>query len=73
MNKQNLLSRAEMKKVMGGNITPEVVEDGLGGGDANDNVKACSGKTEGSSCSYSGKNGTCVKGTWTSLYCNVPG
>lgn len=30
MNKQNLLSRAEMKKVMGGNdTTPEIVDDGF--------------------------------------------
>ncbi len=32
MNKQNLLSRAEMKKVLGGNTIPEMVEDdGVGG------------------------------------------
>jgi hypothetical protein len=35
--------------------------------DADENVKACYGKSEGASCKYSGKTGICVQGTWTSL------
>ena len=79
MKKFNLLSRAEMKKVMGGNLDDESIDgEGGGGGDADANVKACAGKSEGSSCSYKGSSGStlygnCVKGTWTSLYCNIPG
>lgn len=63
------LSRAQMRNVMGG-----YVEDAPEGPDPD--VAACQNKTEGSSCSYTGKSGThytgiCVKGTWISLYCNT--
>ncbi|RZL40838.1 MAG: hypothetical protein EOP00_26015 [Pedobacter sp.] len=60
------LTRAEMKKIMAGS--------GDGGGDRDASVKACENKSEGSSCAYSTyTGGICVKGTWTSLYCNIPG
>jgi hypothetical protein len=38
MNKLNLLSRAEMRKVMGGNTTPEIIDDGSGGKECAQNV-----------------------------------
>jgi len=51
MKKINLLSRAEMKKVMGGNVAP-------GDGGPGPKVIACEGKKEGDPCSWPYNGGT---------------
>lgn len=68
MNKLNLLSRAEMKKVMGGD---GIAEDQIGA-DQNPSVAACENKKIGDFCTLSSKTGTCVQGGWVYIVCNVP-
>lgn len=50
----------------------EIIDEG-----PDPSVAACLNKAEGANCSYKSagiiRNGNCVMGTWTSLYCNVPG